>query len=97
SPGSFGYWEVLACSVRSNRVVVAFADRETVHDLRVVQLSTGRTLYTRDDLVAGGTCGCPIAYMVVNPNAGIAIENLVGGGIQLRSRRRGAEADRQTD
>lgn len=90
SPGSFGYWEVLACSVRSNRVVVAFADRETVHDLRVVQLSTGRTLYTRDDLVAGGTCGCPIGYMVVNPNAGIAIENLVGGGTRLRDLRTGA-------
>jgi hypothetical protein len=90
SPGSFGAWEVLACSVRSNRVVVAIADRETVHDLRVVQLSTGRTLYTRDDLVAGGSCGCPIRYMVVNPSAGIAIENLVGGGIQLRDLRTGA-------
>jgi len=83
SPSTPAFWDLLACSVKSDRAVLALSEREAVHDIRVVQLSTGRLLYARDDLAPGASCGCPIAEIEVAPNADMAAENLVGGGAQI--------------
>ena len=78
------YWELLACSITADRAVVAISDQGGLHDLRVVQLSTGRTVYTRDDLPPGARCGCAVASLVVAADAAMAVENLVTGNVQLR-------------
>jgi len=83
SPSAPAFWDLLACSFKSDRAVLAFSEQQGVHDIRVVQLSTGRMLYTRDDLTPGTSCGCPVASMAAAPNADIAAENLVGGGAQI--------------
>jgi hypothetical protein len=79
------FWELVACSLTSDRAVVGFSERQALHSVRVLQLSTGRTLYARDDLTVGAVCGCSVANMFVSPDANVAIENLVGGGVQRRS------------
>jgi hypothetical protein len=83
SESAQAFWDLLACSLRSDRAVLAFSEQQGVHDIRVMQLSTGRTLYARDDLAPGASCGCPVASMWAAPNADIAAENLVGGGAQI--------------
>ena len=83
SASALAVWDLLACSVTSDRAVLAFSDQEAVHDIRVLQLSTGRVLYARDDLAPGASCGCPIANIEVATNADLAAENLVGGGTRI--------------
>jgi hypothetical protein len=83
SPSAPAYWDLLACSIKSDRAVVALSEQQGVHDIRVMQLSTGRTLYARDDLAPGASCGCPVASIWAAPNADIAAENLAGGGAQI--------------
>ena len=85
SPAAPAFWDLLACSLRSDRAVLAFSEQQAVHDIRVLQLSTGRTLYARDDLAPGASCGCPIASIEATANADAAAENLVGGGAQIVS------------
>jgi hypothetical protein len=85
SPSAPAFWDLLACSIKSDRAVLALSEQQGVHDIRVVQLSTGRTLYARDDLAPGASCGCPVASIWAAPNADIAAENLVGGGAQIVS------------
>lgn len=85
SPPASSFWELLACSLTSDRAVVAVNDQQALHNVRVVELSTGRTLYARDDLAPGAICGCSVARMLVSPDANVAVDNLVGGGVQTRS------------
>jgi hypothetical protein len=85
SPSAPASWDLLACSAKSDRAVLALSEQQGVHDIRVVRLSTGRTLYARDDLAPGASCGCPVASMEAAPNGDIVAENLVGGGAQIVS------------
>lgn len=85
SPSVLAFWELLACSFTSDRAVVVFSEQQALHDVRVLELSTGRTLYARDDLAPGAVCGCSVANMYVTPDAELAMENLVGGSVQKRS------------
>ena len=91
-PSAPAFWGLIACSFTSDRAVVGFSESQALHDLRVLELSTGRTLYARDDLAAGAICGCSVATMYVGADANLAIENLVGGGVQMRSLSTGATA-----
>jgi len=92
SPSAPAFWELIACSFTSDRAVVGFSEQQALHDVRVLELSTGRTLYARDDLAPGAICGCSVANMYVSPDMNVAIENLVGGGVRIRSLSTGAMA-----
>src|ERR1700693_843278 len=85
SPSAPAFWELVACSFTSDRAVGGFSEQQALPDVRVLELSTGRTLYARDDLAPGAICGCSVANMYVSPDAHVAIENIVGGGVQIRS------------
>lgn len=84
NPSAVGFWAVLACSATTDRAVVAFSERSGIHNVRVIQLSTGEVLYRRDDLLPGGHCGCPVVDMAVSANGELAVENLNDGRVRLR-------------
>jgi hypothetical protein len=76
-------WTVAACSVESDRAVLAIDDMLGVGVVRVVRLSTGATLSTLDDPTRGAAC-CAVRDWALDHDAGVAIENLTGGGSRMR-------------
>jgi hypothetical protein len=87
-----GSWNAQACSVISDRAVLSFDGEDGVHNVRVMQLSTGRILYSRDDLPASGVCGCQVERMTVNHDSTVAVESLTQGPARLRDLTGGAIA-----
>jgi hypothetical protein len=89
-PGNTGDgWQVLACSTTSDRVIAAVEDQAGVRAIRVLTLSTGRTVYTSDASVDPG-CSCAIAALTVSHDGGVAIEALATGDANLVDLRTGA-------
>ena len=80
-----GWWQLLACSVKSDRAVLAFADGDAVYDLLVIRLSTGERLFERREPSSGNGCGCPISLAVASANASVLVENMGAAGIEIRN------------
>lgn len=77
-------WTVATCSVESDRAVLAVEGQFGVGVVRVVRLSTGATIATLDDPTRGAGC-CAVSTWALNHDAGVAIENLAGGGSRVRN------------
>jgi hypothetical protein len=84
-----GSWNLIGCSVTANRAVAVVAS-EVQRAVRVVELSSGRMVYSRDDQTQPGTCACSVGNTVVSHDGAVAIENLALGGLQFRSLTTGA-------
>src|SRR4029077_14316555 len=76
-------WTVAACSVESDRAVLAIEDMLGVGVVRVVRISTGAIVSALDDPTRGPGC-CAVRDWALNHDAGVAIENLTRGGSRLR-------------
>lgn len=83
APADPGFWDLAVCGVIADRAMLVFVGQNAVHDVIVLELSTGRTIYARHDLASGGVCGCPVASTVAAPSADVAVENMAAGSIQL--------------
>jgi hypothetical protein len=85
-----GSWTLLSCSVGADRAVVAF-EAEGVKALRVVQLSTGRTLFGGNGSGVNRACMCAISSVVVSGDGTAAVEDEAANGnvlaIDLRTGR----------
>jgi hypothetical protein len=84
-----GSWNVAACSIAADRAVLSLSG-DVEHAVRVVELSSGRTLYSRDDQTQPGTCACPVSNMVVSHDGTVAVENLSLGGLRFLNLSTGA-------
>jgi hypothetical protein len=78
--GPNGALILLHCGTSSNRAIVVFSSGG-VRAVKVLQLSSGRTLYTREEVPRGLQCGCPITNIAVSGDGHIAAENLVTGAV----------------
>lgn len=74
-----GIWTLLSCSIGADRAVVAF-EADGVKALRVVQLSTGRTIYSGDGSAVNRACECPISSVVVSGDGRTAVEDEAANG-----------------
>ncbi|HEV3273585.1 MAG TPA: hypothetical protein VG299_01840 [Candidatus Dormibacteraeota bacterium] len=74
-----GSWTLLSCSVGADRAVVAF-EADGVKALRVVQLSTGRTVSSGDGATVNRACMCPIGSVVVSGDGTTAVEDQAANG-----------------
>ena len=74
-----GSWTLLSCSVGADRAVLAF-EADGVKALRVVQLSTGRTVFSGDGATVNGACLCPIGGVVVSGDGTTAVEDEAASG-----------------
>ncbi len=90
SPGYLVDWVVLACSVSADRAVLSLDGQQGEHAVRVLQLSSGRTLHARDDQPPDGPCGCPVKSLAVDHDGTVALETLTQGGVRLRDLSTGA-------
>jgi hypothetical protein len=74
-----GSWTLLSCSVGADRAVVAF-EADGVKALRVVQLSTGRTVFSGDGSRVNRACLCAISSVVVSGDGAAAVEDEAANG-----------------
>jgi hypothetical protein len=74
-----GSWTLLSCSIGADRAVIAFA-ADGVKALRIVQLSTGRTVYSGDGPTVNRACLCPISSVVVSGDGRTAVEDEAADG-----------------
>ena len=74
-----GSWTLLTCSISADRAVIAFA-AVGVKALRVVQLSTGRTVFSGDGFAVNRACLCPIGSVVVSGDGTMAVEDEAATG-----------------
>jgi hypothetical protein len=70
-------WRLLACSLTADRAVITY-EAQGVRALRVVQISTGKSLVSRDDAPSAQNFP-PVASLVVSSDGSAAIENLNQG------------------
>jgi hypothetical protein len=82
-PGLVSSWSVVGCSARNDRGVAVYSNGG-VQAVRVVSLTTGRTLLSRSDAGSGQTCTCRVGSMVVSGNGMVAAENLANSGDALK-------------
>jgi hypothetical protein len=85
-----GSWTLVGCSTSADRAVIAF-EANGVKALRVVQLSTGRTVFSGDGSTVNRACLCPISSVVVSGDGTTAVEDEAENGnvltIDLRTGR----------
>jgi WD40 repeat protein len=74
-----GSWMLLSCSIGADRAVIAF-EADGVKALRVVQLSTGRTVFSGDGFAVNSACLCPIGSVVVSGDGTMAVEDEAATG-----------------
>lgn len=80
-------WVVRSCSLGADRAVIALQSGGAISTVRVVQLSTGTTLYARDDPppTPGPVCSaCHVGAFAATHDGRLALEELNSGDLQLR-------------
>ncbi len=87
----FPSWSAVACSVIADRAVLTEGGTNGVGGLAVVQLSTGRVLYSRVDQPSAAAPELfPVNVLTASADGGLAVEELRGGSIRLRDLSSGA-------
>jgi hypothetical protein len=82
----FQSWSLAACSVISDRAVLTEGGTDGVGGVAVLQLSTGRLVYSRtDSLSATSPTLYPITDLTVSGDGSLAVEQLTDGSIRLRN------------
>jgi hypothetical protein len=74
-----GIWTLLSCSSSADRAVIAF-EADGVKALRVLQLSTGRTVFSGDGTTVNEACGCAISSVAVSGDGKTAVEDEAADG-----------------
>jgi hypothetical protein len=74
-----GSWTLLSCSIGADRAVVAL-EADGIKALRIVQLSTGRTVFSGDGSTVNRACLCPISSVVVSGDGRTAVEDEAASG-----------------
>jgi hypothetical protein len=69
----------VSCHPAADRAVVTLWGVPGLRGMRVIELSTGRVVYSRDDTPPGSRCGCPVNFIFVSGDGSRIAENLDSG------------------
>jgi len=90
-PSHAGTWSLLRCAIKADRAVLTYS-YQGVRALRVVRISTGATVLSRDGGESGGAPPT-VENLVVSGDASLAVENLTPIGIRVIDLGSGRESD----